>query len=396
MKKRAAGIVALSMGAIVVTVWALRQRDQSAGAPETSEAANTTASLNRAASDSTHPAFTPLPTVPGTYPKEVSQEVGALVDQLEHHGLTQDALIAQGPSIVPQLLAALRAIAAQQNSRPPLSEEDMTRLERRKLQLYFVLGELASREAAPTLIEVALLSRPDSYAFLRASDALDAIGASGEADQFVIDLAGRPDASMAMLMAAFYRFDFRPAPPAVIAAAERWLDPTADYRLRNLALRVMATSGQQAKALAAYEAAVGNSQNNLDYRALSALAETLPPDQFARLIERPSLSESMRNDVMVHSRYAWADPAERTRLAREMVAKSRPLEANAIGIKHLLETGQADLLLQLGVVRMLPSADGTQTLHVSHIQQIIIAHLGYRLREAGNGVAIEKFDFSRP
>ena len=139
MKKRAAGIVALSMGAIVVTVWALRQRDQSAGAPETSEAANTTASLNRAASDSTHPAFTPLPTVPGTYPKEVSQEVGALVDQLEHHGLTQDALIAQGPSIVPQLLAALCAIAAQQNSRPPLSEEDMTRLERRKLQLSFVL-----------------------------------------------------------------------------------------------------------------------------------------------------------------------------------------------------------------------------------------------------------------
>lgn len=397
MKKRAVGLIVLGVAAVSIVGWiVLHPADRARDSSEKTKAYQV-AGETAAEADDAGLAPPAVPTVPGTYPREVSQEIGVLIDQLEHSGLTHDALLARGPSIVPQLLAALRSIAAQQNATPSLPEEEMTRLELRKSQLYGLLGELAGRDAAPILIDVALQSRSDSYAFIDASDALDGIGASTEADAFVTNLADRPDASKAMLMAAFARFEYRPAPAAVVAAASRWLDPSADYRLRNAALRVMAISGQHSQALVAFEAAVASPTSNLDYKALSALAETTPPDQFAVLMEKVKLRDALRQDIMDHSRYAWASAAEKTRTVRDMVNKSRQLEANAIGLKHLLETGQGNELLQLRLVRIVPARDGkSDVIDISPVQRRVIAHLGYRISQAGENLIIEKLEIARP
>jgi hypothetical protein len=197
-----------------------------------------------------------------------------------------------------------------------------------------------------------------------------------------------------MLFTAFYRFLYRPAPPAVLAAAERSLDPSVDYEVRNSALRVVAISGQKARALEAYEAALANPQN-LDYTAMSAIAEIVPPDQLPRLIERVPVSQMKRGHLLRHSGYAWADAAEKTRTTEDMLRSSWP-EDRAAGLKHLLETGQANLLMQLQVRGFVSDMDGqSYKWYERPDYRSIVARLGYRLSPAGDNVVIEKVGTSR-
>ncbi len=68
-----------------------------------------------------------------------------------------------------------------------------------------MIGQIGTADAVPVLLDVARRSRPNSFAFMQTSDALDMLGATAQANQFAAELAARPDASKAMLMAVFTR-----------------------------------------------------------------------------------------------------------------------------------------------------------------------------------------------
>jgi hypothetical protein len=324
---------------------------------------------------------------PFAFPATVSADVAALINQLQEFGASQAQadLVARGAGVVPELLAALVAIADRQDTLGSFDDE-LSRLERMKLQLYSVISQVASADAAPVLIDVARRSRPNSYAFIRASDALDLIGATAEGDRFATELAQRRGASPAMLGAAFARFSYRAPPPAVLQAAQEALSSSTDNGVRNLALRVVARGGQDAQVESAFRTLLAN-PSGIDFAALSAAAEVIRPPEFQKLIANAPIKPYYISAALEQNRYTWASTAEKTSDAQLMLSHGDRPEAQAVALKHLLETNQPDLLQRFGVAR---TVGDSPRLWVRPDAQVIIARLGYRLFSAGNGVAIAR------
>ncbi len=382
-------LAALFLGAVAV-VWFIRSRDaaQKAAAPPAAAApadAGTQANAGAATTAAGQQGQAQRTAAPLVLPATVPADAAALIEQLSRFnaGDAQRELIALGRSRVPDLLAALRDITSRQNALPAGQRAELERLEKQKLQLYPVIAQLAGPEAAPLLIETALASRRDSFAFDRTSNTLDAIGASADADRFAVDLATRSDASKSMLYAAFTRFAFRPAPPEVLEAATRWVGPQQDYRIRNAALRLIASSTQPAQVPAAFRALLADPRT-VDFTVMSALADAVQPPQFASLTLDAKLDADYLRKSTAFNAFRWASDQTRTELAPHMLVSDLP-EIQAAGLKHLLETGNAAALASQGVAG--PVGEPRE-LFVRPDFKVMIARLGFSLSLAGDAIVI--------
>jgi hypothetical protein len=186
-----------------------------------------------------------------------------------------------------------------------------------------------------------------------------------------------------MLFAAFTRFAFRPAPPEVLEAATRWVGPQQDYRIRNAALRLIASSAQPAQVPVAFRALLADPRT-VDFTAMSALADAVQPPEFASLTRDAKLDADYLRKAAAFNEFRWGSEQARTELAPHMLASELP-EIQAAGLKHLLETGNADALTARGIAG--PVGEPRE-LFVRPDFKVMIARLGFSLSLAGDAIVI--------
>ena len=399
------GIVGLIAAAGVVTWWVVHRTGSLAGADDAAAAAQQGDGRQATGPGQTGPASQAGTGAPGAqagagaaggarapagptvvYPAAVSAEVAALINRLSEFGAqgAQQDLARRGAAVLPELLAALRSIADQQDALPDTASDQLSQLERQKLQLIPVIAGLGGREAVPVLIEVARRSRPNSLAFIQTSDALDMMGATAEANQFAAELAARPDASKAMLVAIFTRYAYREAPPAVVETAARWVDPSADWRVRNPALRVLSSAGRSTEVTNAYRA-IAQNPSTVDFRILSAAAESVRPAEFRQLMAGVQVSPYYRRAALEQNEFRWASAGQKTEGAERLLHYRDLDEAQAAALRYFLENNDTASLTRLQVAGF--RGDPPQ-LWVRGDYKMIMARIGYRLEQAGTGITI--------
>jgi hypothetical protein len=323
-----------------------------------------------------------LVALPGSYAysaTSVSPAVRALVDG-ERNPLAP--LVEMGPGVVPEVIAALKALTDEQVSLPADSTARRDALERRRIQLYDVIGTLGSAEHAAELISVTRMSLPRSFAFLRCGDALDQMHASSEADRFAIELAGRNDASGAMLMMAFVRFSHRPAPQVVQAAAERSLTSRNNF-LRDQAIRVLGSAGRTERVRSAYLEILQKEPTNLSDVVLAALAEAVKPAEFAKLTTDKGLQPHMLTDAARINKLFWSDGKDKS----PDLSGYRSEENQTAVLRYILKGQRTELLERVGI-RIYP--DYPDRVSIAPDQRIWIARLGYELSASNGKIVITK------
>lgn len=349
-------------------------RDAGQGGPDRSSEAN--------GSMSGVPASAPL----SERVQSLVQRLGDYRDAASHRALGE--LVALGDSAADEVSAALRNVSRAEQAARQAGTPDQ-RLATSRLQLIVALGEIGGPQHARLLREVAAESGPDSMAHQNVAIALARMGAQNEARQFAREALTKDGMSdvekRALLSQLAHRAQLQDR-----EVARRYMSAKDPDYTRDIALLIAARTGMADEVKAALPDIVDDvTHSQRDVYALIALAETLPPEEFAARVEGTPLAGSRPKAghyrlAREHGEFMWADDAgKEALLARQLQADhDEPVIA---GLRFMLENNRVDLLDRHGIL-LHPQASGAP-MTVRPRYQKLLGFTGYRI-ETRSGTAI--------
>jgi|SRR5690606_21323582 len=302
----------------------------------------------------------------GTFSSQASQNAGVL-------------LIDAGSDALSLLHAELRSVTATEKGTTDFTTESAERTATQKVQLLNILGEIGEFASATEIVASLRETPADHMAQIEGFAALAKLGPAQITMNYAQEVLNAPSAGIIQKRAAFTPLLLYPQ-PSMTTLVETFAAASAPVDVRDVAILLGARLGLKNAMLPLIEAWLAAPLGDYgDYNVLIALAELVPPVEFATKVAGISVSPAFVASATRYNRFKWSNAATRASMVDTMF-QVQFHEELLLALSHLLEQGNSQLLKEMGVLYTAPN----QPLALNPTYKPFIQMLGYRYDGQGH------------